>query len=820
MLRPATPLSVLLIVAFGLLVVSVLSTPIIKGVPLGTFNDFEYGVFGFCHVDDCSGFQVGYKVATDTTKDSDFKLAADTRNNLTALLIVHPVACLVTLITLVMAFTAHIRSAAHSSRYLLAVTIFNFLSFLVSLLAFLADVLLFIPHLGWGSYLVLAATILLGLGSIMACAMRRTLISRKSRKKKIAEHAEMSGENFYNRENAIKAANATTVTVPVPSIPAIPSAKQGASDGLPAFATFDSSKDKAASQVSDERVPLTSQSSVHRVNSVDQMADVPLPPPPMNMGNYGPPRSNSAPPQVDQYGNPIDQGQPMYPANQNVSVDRFNNYTGRGGPQNFRGRGGYGGGRGGYGGPNGPPNGPPGPNNYPNNGNNGYGPSPGRGDGNDYGYGARGGYGPGARGGYGQGRPRQPPANYQNDNGYGYQETYNMPRSNSLNQNGYNNDGYNDNYNMPINDTYNNVSNNNLGNDDYNNTGNTNNNFVPYTQQQLVIDSYTDNLPNNPTNPMQDFNFGTETTTGNERRMSLPRAESPPPLPADVIATISPIASPAEPIAFEMEGSTFEAKPSTPKPEADDKTKNDNVELDATTSTRPMRLGDDLRQTVVSTTSKYSQDGNENGSAPPSPANGWTNAARPSALPPPLALGRQPSPATIPEDGPAPAPAPSGGYYEDVEPQYANQTPSPKPASHNIMITPPEVTIDDIPRMGDPRSPGGESDVSNFTSISQRGINPRWNPNAPPMPPFGGRGPMGPGPMGPTGPMGPMGPGPRPRPRQNYGPGPGPAPNNGGPWMGGGGGGGGGGPRRPPPSQQRQDMLLNSNPDFALPSRR
>jgi hypothetical protein len=65
------------------------------------------------------------------------------------------------------------------------------------------------------------------------------------------------------------------------------------------------------------------------------------------------------------------------------------------------------------------------------------------------------------------------------------------------------------------------------------------------------------------------------------------------------------------------------------------------------------------------------------------------------------------------------------------------------------------------------RSPA-ESDRSNFTSVSQRGVNPRWNPA------------MGPGGFG--------------------------APMNN---------------RRPvPPPTQRNEILLNSNPDFELPGAR
>lgn len=60
MLRPATPLSVLLFVAFGLLLISVLSTPIIQAIPLGSFNNFNFGVFGYCDGSTCSKIEIGY----------------------------------------------------------------------------------------------------------------------------------------------------------------------------------------------------------------------------------------------------------------------------------------------------------------------------------------------------------------------------------------------------------------------------------------------------------------------------------------------------------------------------------------------------------------------------------------------------------------------------------------------------------------------------------------------------------------------------------------------------------------------------------------
>ncbi len=64
MLRPATPLSVLYFVAFVLLLISTLSTPIIKAVALAEFDGIEFGVFGYCKGSACSGLEVGYNTGT------------------------------------------------------------------------------------------------------------------------------------------------------------------------------------------------------------------------------------------------------------------------------------------------------------------------------------------------------------------------------------------------------------------------------------------------------------------------------------------------------------------------------------------------------------------------------------------------------------------------------------------------------------------------------------------------------------------------------------------------------------------------------------
>jgi hypothetical protein len=168
-----------------------------------------------------------------------------------------------------------------------------------------------------------------------------------------------------------------------------------------------------------------------------------------------------------------------------------------------------------------------------------------------------------------------------------------------------------------------------------------------------------------------------------------------------------------------------------------------------------------LRGAYVPPRQAWNQGPGRNSPRGPSPLNA---AGRPSELPTQGIPPRQP-----------PA-APAGEYYEDVDPRFAQPPPPavPKPTSSSSNAHPITATnsYEDIPQGA--RSPAA-SERSTFTSISQRGVNPRWNP---PMPP---------------------GPGPSPGPPVSYG-----------------GGGGGAVSRRP---VNRTDVLLTSNPDFELPAR-
>lgn len=105
----------------------------------------------------------------------------------------------------------------------------------------------------------MAATILIVASGIVTCAMRRTLVSRKARKKRIAENAEMNGDNFYARQNTQKAESPPSFNQQ-PTAPMVNGAP--ASDKLPSFATFDAHADGHTG--SDDQIPLKPVSSSNR----------------------------------------------------------------------------------------------------------------------------------------------------------------------------------------------------------------------------------------------------------------------------------------------------------------------------------------------------------------------------------------------------------------------------------------------------------------------------------------------------------------------------------------------------------------------------
>ena len=207
-------------------------------------------------------------------------------------------------------------------------------------------------------------------------------MSRKARKKRIAENAEMSGENYYSRQNTEPkfVAPETSIEPRVPLVNGAPGA-----DKLPTFATFEGARDTS----DEERRPLNQHSpadgapSSTLVDSRDNGSDRYGPPRSRSHGRYEGPR--------DEFGNPLPSSgsfgapMPFRPPPDQYRNDRMGMPPSRGsfgsdrsrGGYPPRGRGGYGPPRGGYPGPRGPPpQGYMGRGGYPGEGRGGFNPNP------------------------------------------------------------------------------------------------------------------------------------------------------------------------------------------------------------------------------------------------------------------------------------------------------------------------------------------------------------------------------------------------------------------------------------------------------------
>ncbi|CAK3777757.1 pH-response regulator palI RIM9 [Lecanosticta acicola] len=398
MLRPATPLSIIFLAAFVLLLLSTLSTPVIKGIPLGSFQGYNLGVLGYCKGDTCEGPRIGYStdgLFSGGDTDSDWSLPASTRSSLSSILIVHPVAALLTLICFGLAVAAHFHGPSHSPRFLLALLILTFPTLLVTLLAFLVDILLFIPHMAWGGWIVLAATILIVGSSIVTCAMRRTLVSRKARKKRIEEDADMNGQNYYENlhQQRVMAAESLPKADSPPPMSGSTAVDKGAQFGafeMKRHDTHESQVQSGSGMSMDDRTPLnpTRDPSIRSASSnggrMPYGRDENAPPMPMGRSSNDHPNGMPRRPSRDQYGNPLPLGAEMGMAlapglrHQNsqgsLGSNRSNGYAGGRGGHGPPPRG-YGPPRGGYGPPRGaygPPRGAYGP----RGGRGGYGPPP------------------------------------------------------------------------------------------------------------------------------------------------------------------------------------------------------------------------------------------------------------------------------------------------------------------------------------------------------------------------------------------------------------------------------------------------------------
>ncbi|KAJ2977790.1 hypothetical protein NUW58_g7699 [Xylaria curta] len=195
----------------------------------------------------------------------------------------------------------------------------------------------------------------------------------------------------------------------------------------------------------------------------------------------------------------------------------------------------------------------------------------------------------------------------------------------------------------------------------------------------------------------------------------LPRAESPPPLPGS-----DPPASGAVGQAVEMDAKTGSpAQSPAGFGQFNNHIRDSDTDVAGMLALQEARTSSAQRgDTNTSEPSKYTQDEQY---VPPRQAwNQGPGRASPSAPPnvspgpQDLNSGAQPPPPPVTLNG--------GTYYEDIDPRFAEPSPRAQQAAQEGPMS-----FDDPHLAPGARSPT-VSERSGFTSVSQRGINPRWNP--------------------------------------------------------------------------------------------
>lgn len=185
--KSALLLSILLFLSFGFQMVAVVSVPVTTQITLANFNGYIYGIWGYCKADgsNCSGIHVGYE---EIPSGESFSLPRSARHSLSRLLIVHVVS---TGCTLLLFLGSLVTNCVRGPTYLLILLVWAVPVFMVTLLAFLVEILLFVNHLSFAGWFTLVAVVLNAASFVVLCLFRRSRAAKLSSGKNGTDYGEM-----------------------------------------------------------------------------------------------------------------------------------------------------------------------------------------------------------------------------------------------------------------------------------------------------------------------------------------------------------------------------------------------------------------------------------------------------------------------------------------------------------------------------------------------------------------------------------------------------------------------------------------------------
>lgn len=169
--------------AFILQIFATISVPIVHSIALSEYDGYRFGVFGWCYVktNNCTGLCIGYPgiYSLLSPEYQGLSLPSHAKSSVTKLLIVHPLALLSAFILWFLSILINWNVIGELQYALLFGVILSGVTFLLAVLSFLVDILLFTPYLKWPGWVLFASAILVAIGSSMLCSYQRIVSLKK-----------------------------------------------------------------------------------------------------------------------------------------------------------------------------------------------------------------------------------------------------------------------------------------------------------------------------------------------------------------------------------------------------------------------------------------------------------------------------------------------------------------------------------------------------------------------------------------------------------------------------------------------------------------
>lgn len=163
---------------------STISVPITSRFYISEYNGYRFGVFGWCAVNGnvCSPIKIGYsKNDILFFNDQEYlHLPNNAKYALSNLLLVHVLAFVCVSLLWIFGVLTCFRCIRISRGTMTVAVVWSMLSFMMVLLGFLIDILIFSSHVTWCSWLTLVGAFFTALSGTMLCLMRRDLPSHES----------------------------------------------------------------------------------------------------------------------------------------------------------------------------------------------------------------------------------------------------------------------------------------------------------------------------------------------------------------------------------------------------------------------------------------------------------------------------------------------------------------------------------------------------------------------------------------------------------------------------------------------------------------